>query len=172
MAGIIVYASNYGSTRQYAEWIHEETGFQMYQSKDRAIPWAESAVVVIGSPIMAGKPILAKWTQKMWSRMKDATVVFYTTSQTPPTEQVLQEGFRSTFPEKMVSAMKYFPLHGKMTYANLGGLHKMMMRIGVLIEKDPAIKKQMMVPVDGVNRGNVEEIVRYIRGIQESPPSN
>lgn len=53
MSGVIVYKSNYGSTRQNAEWIHEETGFSVHESKDRGIPWAESPVVVIGSPVMA-----------------------------------------------------------------------------------------------------------------------
>lgn len=166
MGGVIVYKSNYGSTRQYAEWIHEETGFPMYQTKDRGIPWEESSTVVIGSPIMAGKPILARWMQKMWSSMKTSNVVFYTTSLTPPTKNVLQQSFQSAFPEDMASAMKYFPLHGKLDYEDLGGLHKMMMRIGRLIEKDPAVKEQMMTPVDFVDRGNVEEIVQYIRGIQ------
>lgn len=113
------------------------------------------------------KPVLTKWTQKMWGRMKDAKVAFYTMSQTPPTESVLQEGFRSAFPADMASAMKYFPLHGKLNFADLGGLHRTMMRIGRLIEKDPAVKEQMMTPVDGVERGNIEEIVQYVRSIQQ-----
>lgn len=99
--------------------------------------------------------------------MKDAKVAFYTMSQTPPTESVLQEGFRSAFPADMASAMKYFPLHGKLNFADLGGLHRTMMRIGRLIEKDPAVKEQMMTPVDGVERGNIEEIVQYVRSIQQ-----
>ncbi len=28
MQGIIIYKSKYGSTRQYAEWVQSETGFE------------------------------------------------------------------------------------------------------------------------------------------------
>lgn len=31
MSGIILYKSKYGATKQYAEWIAEETGFSCFQ---------------------------------------------------------------------------------------------------------------------------------------------
>lgn len=31
MSGIILYKSKYGATKQYAEWIAEETGFSCVQ---------------------------------------------------------------------------------------------------------------------------------------------
>ena len=34
MKGIIVYKTKYGSTKQYADWIKEETGFEAYPVKE------------------------------------------------------------------------------------------------------------------------------------------
>lgn len=33
MKGVIIYKSKYGSTRQYAEWICAETGFELFDVK-------------------------------------------------------------------------------------------------------------------------------------------
>ena len=34
MQGIIIYKSKYGATRQYAEWLQSETGFELYDVKN------------------------------------------------------------------------------------------------------------------------------------------
>ena len=80
MSGVVVYRSTYGSAKQYADWIHEETGFPVYESRDKKIPWAGADTIVIGCPILANKPVLTGWIAKHWDRMKGKHVALFTTS--------------------------------------------------------------------------------------------
>ena len=65
MKGIIIYQSNYGSTKQYAQWLNEETGFEMRELK-KVKKWdiEESDTIILGSPIFAGAPLNKKWIVK------------------------------------------------------------------------------------------------------------
>ena len=65
MSGIIVYRSSTGSTKQYAEWIAEETGFALHESRDKTIAWETADTVVIGCPIIALKPALDRAKSNM-----------------------------------------------------------------------------------------------------------
>jgi len=163
MKGIIVFYSTYGSTKQYAEWISEEIGFPTFSTKDKNIPYGESEIVVVGSPTLMMKPFLSKWIVKHWDILMDKKVVLYTTSGTLPTDTGLQEGFRDAVPDEIRNIIDYFPLHGRMIFKNLSRLHKMMMGIAQMKEKDPVVKAEIKKDVDGVKRENIAEIVAFIK---------
>lgn len=59
MKGIIVYKSKYGATKKYAEWLREETGFDMVEVSDAKVSaLQEYDVLVFGGGIYAsGLPV-------------------------------------------------------------------------------------------------------------------
>jgi menaquinone-dependent protoporphyrinogen oxidase len=162
MAGAVVYRSSYGSTKQYAEWIAEETGFTMIDQGTGEVPWSEFDTVVIGCPVLAMKPFLAKWIAETWDRMDGKRVVLFTTSGAPGTSPGLREGFRESLPPEMTEKITYVPLQGRMIWKNLKPMHKLMMRIGRMIEKDPQRKKEMLRDVDGVTREAIGPILQAV----------
>ena len=95
MAGAIVYYGTYGSTKQHAEWIAEETGFALYDQK-----------------------------------------------------------------------IDYTPLQGRMIFRKLKPMHRLMMRIGKMIQKDPKQKAGMLKDVDGVDRASIAPLVAKVTGRQ------
>lgn len=59
MKGVIIYKSKYGSTRQYAEWICAETGFDLFDVKQCPHNLSQYDLVVLGSNVIAGRLSLA-----------------------------------------------------------------------------------------------------------------
>ncbi len=167
MSGIIIYRSSYGSTKQYAQWIHEDTGFPMFDSRDKAISW-DADTVVIGCPVLANKPFLLGWMQKHWEKLHDKNLVLFTTSGADPASEPVKDWIEKALPSQMKANIKVFPLAGRFDFAELSGMHKLMMRIGAVLLRSEEIKNQMKHPVDGVSHENLSDLLAYL----QTSPSN
>jgi len=165
MNGGIVYYSTYGSTRQYAEWIAERTGFRLIDQRTEEVPWDELDTVVIGSPALKMEPFLKSWIIERWPRLESKRVILYTTSGAPPTTPALHDGFNAAFPPEIRDHIEYMPVHGRLIWKELKPLHRLLMRIGKMLEKDPARKRQMLEDVDGVSESLVEPIVAALQAV-------
>jgi menaquinone-dependent protoporphyrinogen IX oxidase len=163
VSGIIIYRSSYGSTKQYANWIHEETQFPLYDQREKDIPWREAERLVIGCPLIANKPSLAGWIQKNWDGMKDKQVYLFTTSGADPATNPVMDWLAQSLPDEIVSHVHCFPLPGRFEFAKLNGMHKAMMRIGAIVLRDEDIKNQIRHPVDGVAREKLAPLLARIR---------
>ncbi len=163
MNGIIIYSSKYNTTKEYGQWISEETNFESISLKDFNLKDLENKdLVIIGSPVMAFQPKLSKWIEKNWNSLKDKKVYLYTTSGAPSTDPALVKAFVNSVPQEIGREVTYFPFSGRMIYSKLSVMDKLLMKIGQLIEKDPVIKEEMIKDVDGVNR---EEIFSLIEDV-------
>jgi len=164
MSGIVVYRSNYGSAKQYADWIHEETGFPVYDSRDKKIPWDGADTVVIGCPILANKPVLAGWIGKNWERMKDKNVVLFTTSGADPATGPVKDWVEKALSEPVRSAIRIYPLPGRFDYAGLNGPHKAMIWVAANLFGSKDVKNQMKNPVDGIAKEKLGELLAFLKG--------
>ena len=163
MSGIIVYRSTYGSTKQYANWIHEETAFPVHDSRDEGIPWREVDTAVIGCPILANRPMLAGWIEKNWDRMRGKKVVLFTTSGADPAQQPVNDWIDKALPRSIRSAIHVFPLPGRFDYAHLKGPHKAMIWIAANLFGSKDVKNQMRNPVDGVAREKLAGLLAHLK---------
>jgi len=162
VSGIIIYRGTYGSTKQYADWIHEETGFPVFDSRDSAIPW-DTETVVIGCPVIANKPFLLGWIQRNWTRLDGKNVVLFTTSGADPAKKPVAEWIAKSLPEGLKAKIRVFPLAGRCDFSKMTGAHKLMLRIGAVVLRSEDIKRQMKIPVDGVARANLEPLLAHLR---------
>lgn len=166
MKGTIVYLSTYGSTREYAEWISEKTGFRAsHLEQTAASAWQNADVVVLGCPVLMFQPILKDWIIKNWSTLQYKHLILFTTSGAVPSDPKLQEGFKTSFPETIRERINYFPLGGRMIHGELSNEHKQMMKIAQDLIDDPIIKKEMMKDVDLVNPASIIPILKQIKAL-------
>jgi len=163
MSGVIIYRSSYGSTKQYAEWIGEETGFPVHDSRDKAISWEGVDTVVIGCPIIANKPVLTGWIEKNWDRMKDKNVVLFTTSGADPAKEPVQEWVEKALPATLRSAIRVFPLSGRFRFADMNGVHKAMIWFAANVLRNPGVRHQIKHPIDGVAKENLDALLSHFR---------
>ena len=165
MKGIVVYKSNYGSTRQYAEWLAEELGVPAVPvgAADPATLAAQE-LVIVGCPVFAFRPQLAGWLRKNRGVLAGKRLVLFTTSGAPADEPRLRAGFEQSLPAELRAQLRWFPLGGRMVFAELRPLHRFFMRLGRRMEKDPGMKRRMMEDVDRVDRGSLGPLLEHARG--------
>lgn len=160
MKGIIVYASTYGCTREYAEQIESATGWKAVEAgsvEDEELKAAET--VIIGSPVIKSSPVLAPWIHKNWNLLKSRNVVLFTTSGSNPMDSRLHEGVKRNLSPAISEYISYIPLGGRMVFTLLSTRHKLLLRIGKLLETDPIVKKKMLRDVDNTD---TQQIMRVI----------
>ena len=168
MKGIIVYKSRYGSTKQYAEWIAEATGYELSSINNAdSIDLKKYDAIVIGSMVLMNKPFLAGWIVEKWEHLSHAKVALFSASGTPGGALEIIKGYQEAIPEEIRNKLTYFSYQGRMDYRRLSVNHKLMMKIGAMIEKNPEAKAQMKHDmkngVDGVNRENIAELVEWAK---------
>lgn len=162
----------YGSTKQYAEWIQEETLFDIAPVESVKPGELERyRTIVIGSPVIANKPFLSKWIVENWDAIRHAGVVLFTSSASVPPSAILQRGVEAAISESVRERITYVQLHGRYDYSKLSPLHKLMMHIGAWIQKDKKIKADMKRDrrriVDGVDRNTITKVVEAVRAVSK-----
>jgi menaquinone-dependent protoporphyrinogen IX oxidase len=167
MKGLIIYRSKDGSTKQYAEWLSADTGFEITESKDVKTTMIQNYdMVLIGCPIHANKPILANWVKSRWKVLRDKKLIFYTTSGAPSDDPKLQEWYKKTFSEEIREKMNYFPLGGRFIVSELKGLMKFLMNFAMKMEKDPKVREEMGRDIDNVKRESINPIIDFIKSVE------
>ncbi len=169
MNGVSLYRSTRGATKQYARWLAEETGCPAMPLREVKKDQLRSAgCVIIGCPIHAGRPAATGWIRKHWQLLADRPVILFTTSGAPPDLPALKEGFAASLPEHIRPRIEYYPLGGRMIMRQLKLTHRLLMRIGQMVEKDPDAKAGMVLDIDNVDRTGIAPILDHIRSLEQS----
>lgn len=168
MKGIVIYKSKYGSTQQYAEWISETLGFDL-ANVDEFDPelLTEYSIVVLGSYIHAGKIVLKEWLDKNVKLLTSRGIFLYTVSGTSPQSEDLRNIYKSTMPDELKMNNQYFAFGGKMDYKKLDRMDKMVMNMGVLLERSVESKISMKKGYDHVKKKPIFKLIyaveRYMK---------
>ncbi len=164
MRGIIIYQSNYGATRQYAEWLSADTRYPLRESKSVSRKeLLNYDQVLIGCPVFANQPLLKSWIKKQWSILAKKQVILFTTSGTPGDDPALLQGFDQCFIPEIHDHIRYFPLGGRIILDQLKPLHRFLMRLGMKMEKDPRVRAEMAKDKDNVDRESLKALLSFIQ---------
>jgi menaquinone-dependent protoporphyrinogen IX oxidase len=164
---LIAYQSKYGSTKQYAEWIQQDTDGDLVNVENGDKPdLARYDVVIIGGYVRTGKIVIAPFIKGHWSVMKGKEVILFTTSGTPPRHPKIQSIYEKSLPEEIRKEIKYFPLPGRISGKDLTLFDKFLISIGKIMEQDELLKKDMGKDVDGVQRENLLPLLEYLGDVK------
>jgi menaquinone-dependent protoporphyrinogen IX oxidase len=164
---LIAYQSKYGSTKQYAEWIHQDTEGDLVNIENGDKPdLARYDIMVLGSPVRVGNIVIAPFLKDHWSVMKGKEVILFTTSATPPHHPKIQSIYEKSLPEEIRKEIKYFPLHGRIFRKDLTFFDKFLIIIGKIMEQDETLKKDMGKDFNGVQRENLLPLLEYLEGVK------
>jgi menaquinone-dependent protoporphyrinogen IX oxidase len=164
---LIAYQSKYGSTKQYAEWIHRESDGDLANIENGDKPHLERYdIIIIGGSVRVGKIIIAPFIKDQWSIIKGKQIILFTTSGTPPQHPKIQSIYEKSLPEEIRKEIKYFPLHGRISRENLTLWDTFLTVVGKIMEQDEALKKDMGQDFDGVQRENLLPLLEYLKDIK------
>jgi flavodoxin len=163
---LILYQSKYGSTRQYADWIHKDIPSEIVDvDKGDKPEFAEYDVIVFGGSVRMGRIVIAPLIVETWNAVKGGKVVLFTTSGTPPQHPNILKIFNSSFPEDIRKKIKYFPLRGRMLSKDIGFFDKLLIAIGRMVEKDETRRKFMSEDFDEVKPENLSPMLEYLKAL-------
>ncbi len=118
MKTLILYRSFLGSSKQYAEWLHEQVQsdiMKFSKASDKVI--AQYAVVTMFGGTYAGRLSLAGFISKRWPALKGKKMVFVTVAGAAENEAASVQAYQ-TIPEEIRAAVKHFHLRGKLGKTN------------------------------------------------------
>jgi menaquinone-dependent protoporphyrinogen IX oxidase len=161
---LIVYQTKYGSTRQYAEWLHKDILSDLVRAdKADKTEFSRYDVIVFGSYIRMGQIGIAPLIVETRDALKGKKVILFTTSGTPPSHPNILRMYLSNLPEEIRKGIKYFPLRGKMLSKDLGFFDKFLVAVGRIMERDESLRIVMAEDFDGVKPENLIPVLEYIK---------
>ena len=127
---MIIYGSQYGSTKRYAERLAEMTGIEAVDYKEAKNINDYDRIVYFGALCAGGVMGLKNTVSKMTPRQE---LVIATVGVTDPNEQSYYEGIRKAIktqlPASFYDEKNIFHLRGAIVYGQLGFKHRMMMNM-------------------------------------------
>jgi len=168
MKGAIFFTGKFGSTKQYAQWISEATGFPVFDLNKEIPDSTDYDLLILGSSVFIGKLTISKWAKSNWKIIKDKSIILYSVSGTEPGHPDLKKYITDSLPKEIIQRIKYVPLRGRLIMDKLPWWTRLILRIGSLGEKDPDTQKRMTQGFDFMEKSNIEPIIKWVRSKQKS----
>lgn len=132
MTSIVLYGSQYGTARQYAEELSRRTGIEVRQYDAVGDINGYDTIVYIGA-LYAGGVVGMKKTLAKLAGYEGKTIVIATVGLADPTDQENIDNIRSNMarqlPNEVFEAAHVFHLRGGIDYSKLGFKHGTMMKL-------------------------------------------
>ena len=92
MKGIIVYQSKYGSTKKYASWISDKTGFECVELKKTNISYVKNFdTIILGGGIYASGISGLSFLKKYYNDLQEKKIIVFCVGASPYEESTFRE---------------------------------------------------------------------------------
>ena len=124
MKTAIVYKSFLGTTRKYAEWLHESLESSLFKSSQVGeSKLREYELIILCSGTYMGLISLRGYLKKTWGTLQWKKVMLLVVGLAPPENADSAKAFEK-IPEHIRKNIKYFKIPGKVLSANSGKVTK------------------------------------------------
>lgn len=131
MNTILFYRSQYGSTKQYAEWIQDELGCTMDSfDKMNSYEMADYDLIIMGESVYAGQMKSPKTLAKIVEKYPDKDYIFFMVGVADMEDEGNREKLYGDLARTMgasVEKVDVFFFRGDLDYTKMGRVHKTMM---------------------------------------------
>ncbi len=181
MRTAVIYCSQTGFTKKYADWLAEDIGCKAVPYSERnSVALDDVGILVFCSWFHAASIKGAKWLKKEMRGHPSLRVIVLATGATPMPcemwpESEIEEAFRRTFPESEYPDLPHFYCHGGFDYDRLGAPDKIAMRMffkanAKAADSDPKAAEMLRVMkdgFDGTKREYLKPVLACIRQMEE-----
>ena len=174
---VVVYKSNYGSTKIYAKWIAKELDADIYEAKEVKIDkLKEYDNIILGGGLYAGGILGSSIISKNFESIRDKKIIVFTVGLAPiKDKEIFKPIIEKNFTLEMRQSISFFHLRGGVDYKKLSIIHKAMMAMlkftlsrkkpEELTEDDKLMLKTYGDKVDFIDVNTAREIVSYVQKI-------
>lgn len=161
MKGLIIYKSKYGSTKQFSEWLKEDTGFDLREISNVPSNLKDYEIIIIGCSIHAGLISLQKWIMQNWESIKGKQVILMLTSGTSDI-RFIQKTMEKSLSQEIRKRITLFPVGGRYLLNRMSIFDRLSVKIVAFFTKHSETKRGMLTERDDVNRDNLKNIINFI----------
>ena len=175
---LVTYSSEYGYTKQYAQWIAEALGCDVLPAK-KAKPAAYQGydVIIHGGGLYAGSLSGLKPLVKHYDKLQGKTLILFTCGianpQDPQNIANIEAGIAKVLTPEMQKAVKQFHFRGGIDYYRMRPVHKAMMAMmrKILLQNgyenlrddDKVIVDSYGKAVDFCDKDSIGPLVEYVK---------
>ena len=131
MKAVVLYRSKYGSTKQYALWIAEELGADIFPADTfSAEQFFTYDTVIFGAPIFGGAILGIAAVADNMAVLKEKRLFVFTVGITSPdAEKNLSDLREKNFPDSLIKQAEHFHLRGALEAEKLTFGHKLLLKM-------------------------------------------
>lgn len=173
MKTAIIYFSQTGFTKQYAEWLAEEVQGECVEFADAGKrDFSEYDTIVFGSWCHAGMIRKLNWFKEKMTQWQDKKMAVFAVGASPAENPEIAEALPKNFTEEEWTRLSVFYCPGGLRYEKMGLGSKLMMKVFCKMmtgKKDKTEDEKVMAEMivksyDISDRKYIAPIVDYIRG--------
>ena len=174
---IVLYRSEYGYTKTYAEMIAKELGCDIREASGlSAGSLMEYDTVIFGGGLYASGINGIDFIKQNFAALQKKNLVVWATGLCPGRPSELQQVWKYNFTDDMLEKIHTFYLRGGFDYQKLSRAHKIMMNALKLkikmtrdrSEDEEGLLKAYEVPENHCDRRNIAELTAYVKSLQEN----
>lgn len=172
MKTVVIYNSQTGFTRRYAQWIAEAAGADCLELSDaKKIDLAAYEAIIFGGWACAGSISKISWFKKNMDQWADKKLVVFCVGGSPIDNPEIDTALKRSFNESEQEKVKVFYCPGGFNYEKMSMPSKLMMKMFVKTlkaKKDQTEEEQMMVKMisssyDISDKKYIEPILQYLK---------
>ena len=177
---LVTYASKYGTTKRYAQWIAEDLACDLRDSREVNAELLKSYDILIhGGGLYAGGLSGIQTIVKNYDAISNKRIILFSCGLADPEDPEnvahIEAGLEKVLTSEMREKIRQFHLRGGIDYSRLGLTHKAMMAMlrTVMLKKgydNLRSEDQMMLDtyggtVDFTNRESLAPLLSYVRSL-------
>lgn len=177
---LVTYASKYGATKRYAQWIAEELACNLRDSREVTTEALQCCDILIhGGGLYAGGLSGINVITKNFDILSNKAIILFSCGLADPEDPEnvshIEEGLQKALTPEMQEQIKQFHLRGGIDYSRLGLTHKAMMAMlrSVMLRKGYDTLRpedKMMLDtyggcVDFTDRASLTPLLSYVRSL-------
>lgn len=173
---LVVYASKYGYTVKYANWLCEELNCLGIEADCVNHEYlSQPDTIIFCGGIYAGKIDGLKAFKKYYNLIKNKRLIYCTVGLAPTEDpSIFDKLIKHCFSEEMLNNIKIFHLRGGMNYSKLTSVHKVMMSMlkktvekkAVKTEEDTLFLETYGKDIDFTDKKSLEPIINYANNLE------
>ena len=174
MKTLVIYTSQTGFTKRYAEWIKEETSADILDLKEAKKKkddyFLSYDAILYGGWVNAGKVSGAKWFFGKADSLNDKKLGLFVVGASPAEDPEAKKVMEKAIPENLSNCMMSCYLQGGLNYDKMSAGSRLAMKALVSIlnhkknptEKDKAMAEMISHSYDISDRRFIEPIISYL----------
>lgn len=163
MKGLILYKTQYGSTRQYAEWLSKEISIPAINLEDFSNDDIDNyEFLIIGSNIKVGKIKAAGWIKNHFNYLRDKNLILFTVCGSYADAEEQSKVLKDNFPQEIRTSIDYFSLPGRLNLSELTFWDNFVIKMGSKFYPDKEAAERMASGFDWVDRKKLKPIINLV----------